>query len=89
MNILPLILGFSCIRAEPVPPRLKADQPVFEFRVGEMQGFVRPIGHHHGLVITGHQNQPVTKQGLCTMNLEHYVSADGHGQFVPRKVELQ
>ncbi len=68
---------------------LLASKPVYEFKVGDMQGFVRPIGHHHGLIIYGPNNTPVTKLGGCTINLEHYVSAEGHGQFVPRKEELQ
>ncbi len=68
---------------------LLGEKPVYEFKAGEMRGFVRPIGHHHGLIIHGPNNTPVTKQGGCTINLEHYVSADGHGQFVPRKEELQ
>ena len=89
VHLIPLLLSLPLIQADNPPPRLQAEHPAYEFRVGEMSGYVRPIGHHHGLIIHGHQNKPVTKQTMCTMNLEHYVSAEGHGQFVPRKVELQ
>ena len=69
---------------------LLIDRPVYEFKCGEMQGFVRPIAHHHGLVIYGPGNRPITRQGGCTMNLEHYVAAGKlHGNFVPRREELQ
>lgn len=64
---------------------LITDKPVYEFTSGIMRGFVRPLGHYHGLVIYGPNNIPITRLGGCTINLEHYVAADKmHGQFVPR-----
>lgn len=71
-------------------PVLRTKEPVLEFQMNEMHGSVRAVHHHHGLVVYGnHNNQPVTKHRMCTMNLEHYVAAGIHGQFVPRKTELQ
>lgn len=87
--LLNLLLGLCVTQANEAEVHLVTERPVYEFKVGDMHGYVRPIGHHHGLIINGHANQPITKARMCTMNLEHYVCADGHGPFVPRKTELQ
>jgi len=58
---------------------------LFEFRAGELEGFIRPRGHHHGLSLFGH-GKPITKLGLCTLNLEHYCARGICAPFLPRVV---
>jgi hypothetical protein len=58
---------------------------LYEFRTGELEGFIRPRGHHHGLSLFGH-GKPITKPGLCTLNLEHYCSRGSCAPFLPRVV---
>ena len=55
-----------------------------ELHSGELWGAVRPLGHHHGLILFGHGGAPVTYPGRCTMNLEHYCETGRCGIFTPR-----
>jgi hypothetical protein len=63
--------------------------PVFEIRWGELRGFIRATGHHHGLIFTeGADGEPITKGRMCTLNLEHYSETGKTGPFLPRKESL-
>ena len=60
------------------------ENPVYEFRICELSGFIRPRGHYHGLMLFA-RGRPITRPGACTLNLEHYCArGDGSGRFVPR-----
>jgi glyoxylase-like metal-dependent hydrolase (beta-lactamase superfamily II) len=58
---------------------------LYEFSAGDLQGFIRPRGDHHGLSLIGH-GKPITKPGLCTLNLEHYCASGICAPFLPRVV---
>ncbi len=56
----------------------------YEFRTGNITGFIRPKGHLHGLILNSDAGIPITSPGACTLNLEHYCSKGKTGAFVPR-----
>jgi hypothetical protein len=66
-----------------------SDTILYEFDWGELQGFIRAGGHHHGLIITqGAEGKPVTRKRACTLNLEHYSQAGKTAPFLPRDEKL-
>lgn len=60
-----------------------------ELLSGELWGVIRPLGHHHGLMLFSRRGVPITSPGLCTMNLEHYCETGRCGPFTPRNEAQQ
>ena len=68
-----------------VEPSLRSSL-LYEFSTGDLQGFIRPRGHYHGLSLIGRDGRIITKPGLCTLNLEHYCQEGRCAPFLPRTV---
>lgn len=66
-----------------------AASTLFDFSRPDMKGYIRATGHHHGLIITqGADGRPVTKDRMCTLNLEHYSETGRSAPFLPRNERL-
>ena len=47
----------------------------YEFQLESLSGFIRPHGGCHGLFLFAN-GAPITRPGMCAINLEHYLSHD-------------
>ena len=55
----------------------------YGFQLESLSGFIHPRGDYHGLILQVN-GAPITRPGMCAINLELYLSHDNRsGHFVP------
>ena len=62
---------------------------LYQVETRNLRGYIRPLGHMHGLNLAGENNVPITAPFAATMNLEHYCERGRAGKFTPRNEVAQ